>query len=87
MRKIAALALILAALGGAAYFGSLRLNAHGNYPLCLEYQGDVLQRPPCGPATRSAWQLPVAVVIAALGALGAVGVVNQAKGKQGRSEG
>ena len=85
MRKAAALALVVAALASAAYLGSLRLEGHGNYPICREYQGGLL-RPPCSPATRDAWQLPLAAVIVMLGVLGAFGVTNRAKTKPGRSE-
>jgi hypothetical protein len=76
MRKAAALTLGVVALGGAAYLGSVHLDAHGNYPICLEYQ-DGLLRPPCAASTRSGWQLPVAVLIAALGVVGAVGVLKR----------
>ncbi len=86
MQKAAALALAVVVLASAAYLRSLRLDLHGNYPTCLEIQGGLL-RPPCAPATRDDWQLPVAVVIAALGALGAVGVMTRAKTKARRPEG
>jgi hypothetical protein len=69
MRKAVALALAVAALASAAYLGDLRLDAHGNYPICLEIQ------------------LPVAVVIVALGVLGAVVVVSRAKTEPERAEG
>ena len=87
MRKAAAVVLVVVALGSAAYLGSLRLDADGNYPICLEIQGSGRFRPPCAPASRSGWQLPVAVVIAACGVLGAVGVANRRKGKPERSKG
>jgi hypothetical protein len=86
MRNAAALTLVVAALGSAAYFGSVRLDAHGNYPICLEYQGGLL-RPACAPSTRAGWQLPVAVAIAAFGVLGAIGVLTRAQTKPGRSGG
>jgi len=86
MRKVGALALAVAVLGSATYLGTLRLDAYGNYPICLEYQGDLVRRPACAPATRGDWQLPVAVVIAALGVLGAVGVMNRPQTKSRRSE-
>ena len=84
MRKAAALTLVVAALGSAAYLGRVRLDANGNYPICLEYQDGVL-RPACAPATRGGWQVPVAVAIAAFGVLGAIGVVNRAQPKPGRT--
>jgi hypothetical protein len=86
MRKAAALTLVVAALGSAAYLGSLRLDSHGNYPICLEYQGGLL-RPACALATRGGWQLPVAVAIAGVGLLGAIGVVSRAQSKPRRTEG
>jgi hypothetical protein len=78
MRKAAALELAVVALAGATYLGVLRPDRHGNYPICLEIQGE-LTRPPCAPATRDDRELPVAVVIAALGVLGAVGVMSTRK--------
>ena len=65
------------ALAAAAYFASLRLSTHGNYPSCVSHIPIGVWVGACGPASRAVWQFPVAVVIASLGVLGAVGVLKR----------
>jgi hypothetical protein len=73
MRRAAALALAVVALGGAFYVGSLPLGPAGLKPACTRV-GSVLNLENCAePASRATWQFPVAGVIAALGLAGAVG--------------
>ena len=76
MGKAAAVAVAVVALGGAFYFGSLHLGSRGLNPACTRV--GVVNLLNCAePASRAAWQFPVAVVIAALGLAGAVGVLKR----------
>jgi hypothetical protein len=70
VRRAAAAALAVLALGCAVYFGSLRLDTHGDYPAC---QGSWQWN--CGPATRGSWQFLVAILIAGFGLMAAIGVL------------
>ena len=73
MRRAAAAALAVVALGGAIYFGSLRLETHGNYPACQHSWAWN-----CGPASRGHWQFAVAILIVLLGLAAAFSVLEPA---------
>ena len=73
MRRAAAAALAVVALGSATYFGSLRLDTHGDYPACQRSW----QALDCGPDSRGFWQFLVAIVIAALGLAAAIRVLER----------
>jgi len=82
LRRALAVVIALVALAGAIYFGSHKLDNPDHYhalisdggPGCV-YPGPVRVthglRPACSPPTRAAWQIPLAVLLAAV-ALGAV---------------
>jgi hypothetical protein len=73
VKQAAALVLVVAAVGSAVYLGSLHLGQPRAKLACPSLVA-CFQLP-----TRASWQLPVAVVIAALGVAGAVGVLKRAK--------
>lgn len=78
-RQLLALVIALAAIGGAAYLGSHKLDKHGDYAYgsCPPHFGTTLitsSGPYCGPPTRGAWQSPVAILLGAFG-LGAAVLV------------
>jgi hypothetical protein len=72
-----ATAVVAVALSGAAYLGSLHLDTRTYHYNCAHvvFPHGVT----CGPNQRSAWQLPVAVLIAGLGAAVALGVARRSK--------
>ena len=78
MRKAAAAVLVVAALGSAVYLGSLRLDTRTLHSRdCSKLYLPLLAT--CGPNSRAAWQLPVAVAIAGLGTIGAVSVMRRTR--------
>ena len=79
MRQALAIVIALLAIAGTAYLVTHKLsNPDGyQYGICTWY-GQVLHGPlrACGPPTRAAWQIPLAVVIG-LGGLGAAVTVTR----------
>jgi hypothetical protein len=73
VRRAAAAALAVVALGSAIYFGSLRLETHGDYPACQRRFQTAFGN--CGPDSRGFWQFLLAIVIAALGLAAAIRVL------------
>jgi hypothetical protein len=83
LRWAVAVVIALVALAGSIYFVGHKLDNPDHYqslpskggPGCVYYTGPGLiighQAPPCSPPTRAAWQIPLAVLLAAV-ALGAV---------------
>lgn len=76
VRRTAAGLIAVFALVGAVYFGSLRLDSHGNYPVCTRAP-DLVLISPCAPATRGVWEFALAVAIGGLGVVAAVGVARR----------
>ena len=66
------------AIAGAVYFASLKLDPHGHIDCTPNYSGG------CVPGTfgwkpkRATWQIPIAIVIAAVGIGAAVAVARRA---------
>jgi hypothetical protein len=70
-RRLAAVALLVTALAGAAYLGSLRL---GSRPIFYYFINTGFTQPAhpvvCGTRSRAGWQIPVSILIGALGVAG-----------------
>jgi hypothetical protein len=78
MGRALAVVVALVALAGALYFGGHKLSNPDHYSavgggICNRpFNGVHMEGPPpCSPPTRAAWQIPLAVLLAAV-ALGAV---------------
>ena len=69
MRQGLAIVLAGIALAGAVYVGSVKLKAHGHFHCDTAGGSSVICIPGTGHWTpaRATWQLPVAIVIAAVG--------------------
>jgi len=79
VRQLLAVFIAVLAVAGAAYLSSHKLDKHGDYAYgyCPPHFGTTLitkSGPLCGPPTRGAWQIPLAVALAAFG-LGAAAAV------------
>ena len=72
VRQLLALIIAVMAIAGAAYLSSHKLDRHGDYAYgsCPPHFGTTLisrSGPLCGPPTRGAWQIPLALLIGAVG--------------------
>jgi hypothetical protein len=80
-RRLLAVTIAVVAITGTAYLGSHKLSKHGDYAYgsCGFQSGVQIVRSGdfCGPPTRGAWQVPLALVIAVLGLGAAVAVAGR----------
>ncbi|HLX33313.1 MAG TPA: hypothetical protein VKR79_11195 [Gaiellaceae bacterium] len=76
MRRAVAIVTVGVALAGSVYLASLNLNPHGRFLGCkgviTGFGSTCGSRPAVWEANRAVWQIPVAIVIMALGLATAV---------------
>lgn len=80
VRQVLAIVIAVLAIAGAAYLGTHKLSNPDHYQYGLCSFSSVTNHgfpPPCRPPTRYAWQIPLAVVIAAFGLGAAVAVTSK----------
>jgi hypothetical protein len=75
LRQVLAIVIAVASIAGTAYLVTHKLSNPDNYRYGGCYHAFVTQEPlPCRHPTRTAWQIPLAVVVA-IGGLGAAVLV------------